>query len=126
MNHFDPNQGAILVRTLLSGQNGDTVVYLALDTGSTSTSINKGVLEAIGYDVETLSPSVMITTGSGIENVPRLNVNSIEALGQIRRNYSLIAHSLPPTASVDGLLGLDFFRNHILTLDFKNGQILLE
>jgi hypothetical protein len=36
-----------------------------------------------------------------------------------------IAHTLPPTAPVDGLLGLDFVRSQQLTIDFRAGQIEL-
>ena len=34
-------------------------------------------------------------------------------------------HTLPPSASVDGLLGLDFFRGQILNLDFRTGVVML-
>jgi hypothetical protein len=44
-------------------------------------------------------------------------------LGQIRILFPVVAHTLPPTTSVDGLLGLDFFRGLELTLDFRAGQI---
>jgi hypothetical protein len=46
-------------------------------------------------------------------------------LGQERQNFTVIAYTLPPTATIDGLLGLDFFRNHVLTIDFQNGEITL-
>jgi len=35
----------------------------------------------------------------------------------------IICHTLPPTARVDGLLGLDFFRNTRLNIDFISGKI---
>ena len=80
---------------------------------------------AIGYDPDTLPQTVQMTTGSGVEVAARLDVAKIEALSQERLNYSVIAHTLPPTASIDGLLGLDFLRNHVLTLDFQNGEVTL-
>lgn len=36
-----------------------------------------------------------------------------------------LAHTLPPSAGVDGLLGLDFFRDHLLSIDFQRGQVSL-
>jgi hypothetical protein len=60
-----------------------------------------------------------------VEATTRLPVDKIEALGQERLNFSVIAHTLPPSASVDGVLGLDFMRSHVLTLDFQNGEITL-
>jgi len=51
-----------------------------------------------------------MTTGSGVEYAPLLLVRRVEALGQGRTDFPVVAHTLPPSASVDGLLGLDFFR----------------
>ena len=68
---------------------------------------------------------IIVTTGSAVEYAPRLSVNRIEALSQERANFLVVAHTLPPTASVDGLLGLDFFRGHELNLDFRTGVVVL-
>jgi hypothetical protein len=37
----------------------------------------------------------------------------------------VLAHDLPPEARVDGLLGLDFRRGSVLTVDFTAGPISL-
>ncbi|PYS57845.1 MAG: hypothetical protein DMF76_21040 [Acidobacteria bacterium] len=49
----------------------------------------------------------------------------IVALGQERLDLNVIAHTLPPSAGVDGLLGLDFFRSQELNLDFRAGALSL-
>jgi len=66
-----------------------------------------------------------MTTGSGVEYAPLLLVRRVEALGQGRTDFLVVAHTLPPSASVDGLLGLDFFRGQILNLDFRTGVVTL-
>lgn len=38
---------------------------------------------------------------------------------------AVVAHTLPPSATVDGLLGLDFLRERLLTVDFRVGSISL-
>jgi hypothetical protein len=40
-------------------------------------------------------------------------------------SVSFLGHTLPPSAGVDGLLGLDFFRGQVLTVDFHKGMIAL-
>jgi hypothetical protein len=35
----------------------------------------------------------------------------------------VIGHALRTNSGVDGLLGLGFLRNHVLTIDFRAGQI---
>jgi predicted aspartyl protease len=108
---FDPHRGLIL--------------QLALDTGATSTLINIGMLVAIGYDPVLTAERVHVTTGSGVEFAPRVVVQRISALGQERLAFPVLGHTLPPSASVDGLLGLDFLRGLNLAINFRDGRLRL-
>jgi hypothetical protein len=49
----------------------------------------------------------------------------IVALGQERASFPVLAHTLPPSAGIDGLLGLDYLRGQTLTVDFRSGTITL-
>ena len=122
---FDPRQGLIIVRAELWGPSGSAVLRLALDTGATSTVVNMGLLVAIGYDPALVPDRIQVTTGSSVEFMPRVILDRIVALGQERKNFPVLCHTLSPSAGVDGLLGLDFFRGRSLTIDFRNGQVLL-
>ena len=122
---FDPTRGLIVVSCRITGPAGDTIVRLALDTGATSTMVNWDVLVLLGYDPAAFRDRIQITTGSGLEFVPRISVSRIEALGRNVENLAVLAHTLPPTAMVDGLLGLDFLRDACLTIDFTDGTIEL-
>jgi predicted aspartyl protease len=122
---FNPQDHLIGLIVRLIGPSGDYYARLALDTGASSTLVSKEILVLIGYDPDALPRTVNFTTGSGVESASRVMVDKLEALGQERLNFSVIAYTLPPTASIDGVLGLDFFRNHVLTLDFQNGEITL-
>lgn len=122
---FNPQQGLIIVPTEVEGPFGSAILRLALDTGATSTVINVGLLVAVGYDPALAPDRLQITTGSGVEFVPRVTAQSMTALGQKRADFPILGHTLPPSAGVDGLLGLDFFRGQRLTLDFRAGHILL-
>ena len=84
------------------------------------------MLVLLGYDPALEVERVQVTTGSGVEFVPRVTISKIVALGQERAGFSLLAHTLPPSAAVDGLLGLDFFRDHRLVIDFKSGNIQID
>jgi hypothetical protein len=66
-----------------------------------------------------------VTTGSGVKYVPRLLVDKMVVLGQERTDLPVLCHTLPPSASVDGLLGLDFLRGQSLTIDFRSGRATL-
>lgn len=122
---FDAQQGLIIVRAELAGPSGTAILRLALDTGATSTLVNIGMLVSIGYDPALAPERIQVTTGSGVEFVPRITLSKITALGQERSNFPVLCHTLPPSAGVDGLLGLDFFREQALAVDFRNGSITL-
>ena len=122
---FDPQQRLIVVPAELWGPTGSVVLRLALDTGATSTVVNVALLVAVGYDPALIPDRIQITTGSGVEFVPRVNVNKITALGQEQIAFPVLGHTLPPSAGVDGLLGLDFIRGQSLTLDFRTGRVTL-
>jgi predicted aspartyl protease len=122
---FEPGQGLIKVRVRLWGPMGDMVLRLALDTGATDTLINVGPLVSLGYDPALSPERIQVTTGSSVEYVSRIALQRIQALEKVRTGFPVLCHTLPPTAEVDGLLGLDFFREHSLTVDFRSGQIEL-
>lgn len=122
---FDPQQGLVVVPVEITGPNGLVIVQLALDTGATHTMINTGMLVLLGYNPAQAPTFSEVTTGSSVEYVAQITVTRIAALGQARHNFSVLCHTLPPSAGVDGLLGLDFLRGRTLTVDFRGGQISL-
>ena len=122
---FDPTQGLIIVPVRLFGPAGDMIVRLALDTGATSTLINSEIIVLLGYDPATSPDRIQVTTGSGVEFCPRLSVRRVEALGRSVEDFLILSHTLPPTAHVDGLLGLDFFRGCQISIDFRIGTITI-
>jgi predicted aspartyl protease len=123
---FDPMDRMILVSVLIRGPKGRTVARLALDTGATSTLINPSLLVLVGIDPFASDERIPITTGSGVEYVSRVTIDRVESLRQTRERFPVVCHMLPPSAGVDGLLGLDFFRGTKLTIDFRLGQITLD
>lgn len=122
---FDPHQGLILVQAEIRGPSGSAVLRLALDTGATTTLVNAGMLVSIGYDPALSPERVQVTTESGIEFAPVVKLSSLRALQQDRTDFAVLCHTLPPSAGVDGLLGLDFFRNQQLTINLRKGEIML-
>lgn len=122
---FDPQRGLVIVRAELWGPSGSAVLRLALDTGATSTIVNVAILVALGYDPAMAPDRIQITTGSGIEFAPRVPLQTVAAVGLERAPFPVLAHTLPPSAGVDGLLGLDFLRGQVLTVDFRSGRVIV-
>ena len=122
---FNPKLGLVIVQLELSGPLGDVILSVALDTGATGTLINQSRLIYVGYDPAAQSDRSQIITGSGVEFVPRITVSKIAALGHEQTDFPILAHTLPPNAGVDGLLGLDFIRGRKLVIDFQLALISL-
>lgn len=122
---FDPTHGLIVIPTRLYGFNIDTIVRLALDTGATVSMINWDVAVLLGYDPASVKERIQVTTGSGVEFAPRIVVKKVEVLGRSLENFPILCHTLPPSATVDGLLGLDFFRGVRLVVDLQEGIVTL-
>ena len=122
---FAPLGGPIIVEARATGPSLSRNLRLMLDTGATSTLIHLPVLITLGFDPERDGQTVQITTASSLERASKITLTRLFALGQNRIGFAVVAHSLPDDAPVDGLLGLDFFRGHVLTLDFRAGSIAL-
>ena len=122
---FDASRGLIVVGAELAGPGGVGLLQFALDTGATATVVNVAMLVAIGYDPALAVDRVQVTTGSGVEFAPRVELQRLTALGRERLGFPVLGHTLPPSAGVDGLLGLDFFRGLALTIDFAAGLVHL-
>ena len=122
---FDPKVGIILVKTKIYGPGGDAIVNLALDTGATWTLVSWETAVLVGYDPASIQQRTAITTGSGIEYCPKLNLLRVEALGKSVNSLEVLCHTLPPTSRVDGLLGLNFLRQFNVSLNFKQGYIII-
>lgn len=122
---FEQKRGPIYVEAEISGPTGRSNLRLLLDTGATTSLIAPSMLKALGYAPDLSTDRVQVTMGSGVESVPRIVLTRLTALGRHQFGLPVLSHDLPPDAGVDGLLGLDFMRDQVLTIDFRLGLIAL-
>lgn len=122
---FDRSVGLVVVPAEVFGPSGSVVLRLAVDTGASQTMINVGLLVAVGYDPSLVPERVQVTTGSGVEYAPRVVVSRIKALGSERERLPVLAHTLPASAHIDGLLGLDYMGDQTLVIDFRESTVAL-
>jgi predicted aspartyl protease len=122
---FNPRQGPIIIEAEVTGPKRSLALPLILDTGATTSLLKDSVLTALGFDLASVTQHVQMTTGSHVTSVPRVILTRMTALGRTRIGMPVLAHTLPTRVSVSGLLGLDFLRDQLLTIDFRTGQITL-
>lgn len=123
---FKADYGLVYVRVKIHCADTEIILNLALDTGASGTIISAKKLREIGYNLDNPEDEIYITTGSGLIFVPKITIEKLTALGKEVSDFEVIAHDFPPTSSVDGVLGLDFLRESILEIDFKQGYIELK
>ncbi len=119
---FDSSGSVILVDVVLKGRITETL-KMALDTGATYLMIPWKISESLGLKAKLSKVRTSITTASGTEQTPIINLKSVKAFGREVKNIKAIVHDLPPTSYVDGLLGLSFMRNFKWEIDFHKGII---
>lgn len=123
---FNPAEGLIHVSARVFGNNHVQNAKLALDTGASRTVLRPELLEHLGYSPKTALRKINITTGSRVETGVEIGIKKLSALGRVKRDMTIVTHSLPIELKVDGILGLDFFRGRKLKIDFRKGLLSLK
>ncbi|MEZ0324733.1 MAG: retropepsin-like aspartic protease [Fimbriimonas sp.] len=99
---------------------------MLLDTGAAITVVHPKVLQLIGCPSIPQGRSLQLTTADSSLTVSLVKIDAL-TLGDIRaKDFEVAAHPLPPAAGIDGLLGLDFFRDRSLQLDFRTRSIVID
>jgi aspartyl protease family protein len=112
-----------LCRAAVKGPLGVSVLRLLVDTGSTYTILPVEVLDALGCNPAISKDHVRVTTGSGYLLVPEVEVTWFQVLGKRRKNFRVVAHTLPSVGPIDGLLGMDFLVAMKAKIDLAHGTV---
>ena len=123
---FDRKQPLVKVEVTVKVDDQLKRFYFAVDTGATITLVSDDAMQKMGYTQANSIRTTHTITASKAENVYEYNLNNIMAIGLIRRNLKVISRALPVGLGIDGLLGLNFFKNKELTIDFKLSEIRIK
>ena len=123
---FNKKSSLIVVPVTIKTKD-DTLEYkFAVDTGATVTMIDIDLLSDIGYKKSDCIQTIRTVTASKSETAYEFQIDNIRAIGLTRRNFKVISRSLPVGLGIDRLLGLNFFKNRELTIDFKLSEIRIK
>jgi predicted aspartyl protease len=118
------NSGTLLItKAAIAGPEGIKIVSLLVDTGSSYTIIPVEVLESSGCSPAETKKHLRIVTGSGFIVAPVVQLNWFSTFGVKIDNFSVIAHTIPFSGPIDGLLGMDFLRKVKARIDLENSII---
>ena len=126
IDSFEVKYRKIPVKVLIKGKTGIRDFIFIVDTGASHSIINAALLKSIGYLSSDYckSENLMGFGGNSIK-IDFLETRSIFCLGLKRSNFVIGVHDFKLSTFYDGILGVDFFLNHKLSIDFKNGIIEL-
>ena len=125
---FNPNSDLILLSMKVEGVDKSNFrdIWVALDTGASTTSIPTKTALDLGYDPYHPKYYKEIITGTQVENIPVIEVKKITAIGQPVENIDVLCHDLPQELRVDGVLGLNFISKFNINISFARGSIDIE
>jgi len=118
--------GGLVVEALL---NNKVKVRLILDTGASLTTINRNVIEQLGYSVDSITKKQKFTLADGTRRESKLLVlDSISVQGVEARNVEIsVMESREAVPQLqDGLLGMSFLKNFNFKIDSKRNRLILE
>ncbi len=121
---IDEDHNVILVDAKLNGFS----VRLLLDTGASNTVIDLTTLISTGFHFKDSIDKIKIETAKGIVEADVFNVKQLESLGIIQQKYAVTAYDFIGNGIIsefDGVLGLDFFENNKICIDFVNNEITI-
>ncbi len=100
---------------------------LVVDTGASHTVIDFGVLVDAGYRLGDTKGLVPIETANGIISANLFNVKRITVLGIEKQNFEVCSYLLgQPEDEIKGVVGLDFFEDKKICIDFKKSLITID
>lgn len=103
------------------------VVWLALDTGASTTIIANEVLHNIGFHSESLKEFVTLGDASQSHLVPKVEVPCFSLGNLAVKNLEVLSYTLPEEHGIDGLIGLNFLRRFKkFIVDFEQATLFLQ
>ena len=103
-------------------QPGD---YTFCNAEHSLSTISTNVASGLGYDVLNPKRTAEVITGSGIEELPIIEVKALTAIGQTIEDIDVMCLDLHPEVHAEGVLGLNFLLNFDVNISFSKGIIAL-
>ena len=118
------NENLVIVEAMAN----DYKVRLALDTGASNTVIYLTPLLLAGCDMNKIIGTELYETAKGNLEAHVFKLNNMSALGEIRNDFEVSSYDFLANgvfADIEGVLGLDFFQNKKVCIDFKKFVITI-
>jgi len=120
---IDPIGEVILVYIELDKMHS---LKMVLDTGASITTLDINPLRMAYYPVKDVIETTTVETASGMMELDIIQTKAISAFGHTVSNMKVQMYDFLKQGIIsdyDGLLGLDFFKNTVFTIDMDEQTI---
>ena len=103
-------------------------IRLAVDTAATHTTVDFNILLMLGYSEKDSTGAILIETANGIMEVKKYLISDFRALDKKKSDFEIVSYDFLEKGILsmyDGVLGLDFLSQTVLTIDFIKQEIWL-
>jgi Aspartyl protease len=125
-DRFNPDEGVIWVAVHLFGPADDRWFRFVLDTGTPMTTIDTGIMDSLGYGAHMATRRSRAVGVGGAESGFLLPISRIDTMGSSVSGLEVSCTELPTWMGVDGLVGMDLLRGHVLVLDCTQGVLRID
>jgi predicted aspartyl protease len=115
----------LLCNALVAGSRSAHDAVLLVDTGSNHTVLSVEALEKIGCSPTASRDHIRIMTANGFVILPRVRVHALTIFERTLDGAELVAHDLPFSGPIDGLLGMDVLAALAARINIGTGRIEL-
>ncbi len=117
------NEGSLIV---VEGKLDGGKLLLAFDTGATHTILDLTAVLLAGYSFKQIKRTAQFVAASGIVEAQIFVIENFSAMGIERRNfevsvYDFMSHKF--VLDIDGVIGLDFFDDEKVCIDFEKQEL---
>jgi Aspartyl protease len=119
---LNKEQNVILVKVIF---DFSTLIFL-LDTGASHSIIDISSVFIQGYNQKDFIETVNVETANGVINAEIVAIKFLKALGIEHQNFKIMTYDFIGNGlftNFDGVLGLGFFQNNKVCLDFVKFEI---
>jgi clan AA aspartic protease (TIGR02281 family) len=107
--------------------NDQRPARLILDTGASHTIVSHAVARDLGLVFESGGGAVTLKTAGGTVQAAMSHIQAVRVGEAEAFNIPVAVHDLPDApAGIEGLLGMTFLNQFLMTLDTHNGALLLQ
>ncbi len=124
ITQFDTKQNHIYVEFALEiGPRRLDSLRGILDTGASHTELSDHFLHLVGIEIP---KTVKIKSNQQTQKYGKLTISTFDICGHDLRNFPVYISRFEETWGIDALIGLDFFRQFDVRINYKLGQIITE